>query len=110
MRELIDNEKEKKFGAIGELIKARIQTGREEVAKGMVGLSKAEIFRRFAYDFETRLRFYVGEDNYYDEVILILALAGHSLSRSQVAFNLSKACKEIGFNRDKKQFKRGRKA
>lgn len=110
MKELIDYEKEKRFASIGEVIEARIQAGKEDLAKGMIGLSQAEIFRRFAYLFETRLRLYVGEDNYYDEVISIMTLAGHSLSRSQVAFNLSKACKEIGFDRDKKQFKRGRKA
>ncbi|KAB0640646.1 hypothetical protein F7R25_03890 [Burkholderia stagnalis] len=109
MSDLVMFEKERKLSVVGELIEDRIQSHRQDIASGMVGLSRAEIFRRYAYDFETRLRYYVGEDNYYDEVISILACAGYSLSRSDVAFNLSKACKEIGFDRDKKQFKRGRK-
>ena len=110
MSDLIDIEKERKFDAIGGLIEARIMDRKNEIAAGMVGLSRAEIFRRYAYDFETRLRYFVGEENYYDEVISILACAGYSLSRSDVAFNLSRTCKEIGFDRDKKQFKRGRKS
>lgn len=92
-----------KFGSIlGQVIEEK----QDRFLAGDIHVSKAEIFRRHLVVMETKFRLYVGEENYLDEIVLLLEKIGVKSNKNEVAMLLSKTAKEIGFDRKTKKLKK----
>ncbi|MCO8393882.1 MULTISPECIES: hypothetical protein [Burkholderia cepacia complex] len=83
----------------------------DEVKRKSVSRKKSlkQIFREELVFWETELRIWCREDDYYDKIKEILFKAGYEVSHSTIGYNLSVVAKEIGFDRKTKKLD-GRKA